>query len=93
MDYLDLTADEAKEIDKIFAKDENERTEEEKITIAEYNMAWETWDKYNAQLIEERAKNRAITIKYHELLSEESQAKFDEIIKGILDNEYTLEDD
>lgn len=90
MDYLDLTADEAKEIDKIFAKDESERTEEEKITIAEYNTAWSTWEKYNSQLVEERAKNRAISIAYREIIADESQKAFEEKIKTILGEDYVM---
>ena len=93
MDYLDLTVNERAEIEAIIAKTEDERTEAEKITLAEYRTAWDTWDKYNTQLNEERAKNREVSIEYRKLLSEESQTKFDEKVANILGNSYILEDD
>lgn len=93
MDYLDMTANERYEIDQIYAKDESERTDEEKKTIIEFETAWATWKSLQTQLDKQREKTQQITIAYHQALANEAQAEFDAKVKDILGSEFVLEDD
>lgn len=93
MDYLNLTANERYEIDKIYEKDVEERTDEEKKTIIEYEATWSTWNSMQEQLDEEKEKNRKLVIAYHQTLADESQKAFEEQIAKIMGMEFILEDD
>ena len=93
MDYLNLTANERYEIDKIYEKGVEERTDEEKKTIIEYETTWSTWNSMQEQLDEEKEKNRKLVIAYHQTLADESQKAFEEQIAKIMGMEFILEDD
>lgn len=92
MDYLNLTAEERQEIDKIYAKKADERTEDEKIIIAGYEATFTAWETYSKAIQEEKEKTNELATAYYSQLADDAQTKYEEKIKTILGENYVLGD-
>lgn len=92
MDYLNLTAEERQEIDKIYAKKNDERTEDEKIIIAGFEATFTAWETYSKTIQEEKEKNNELAIAYYSQLADDAQAKYEEKVKEILGEDYVMGD-
>lgn len=90
MDYLNLTDNERETINELLAKDESELTTEELKEVVAYRATWNTYRKYQKEILEEREKAFDIAHAYNHQLSEESKAKFEERVKSILGEDYVM---